>query len=159
MENQAFRVRTKEAAEYLGCAKGTLDKLRCDGTGPVYLKLKKRSFMTRAISTLGSRHAGVAQPPPKGPPRRRGRWAMSNAHWSVRKGRRYLTPKEAAEFLGLSDKTLAKWRSIGGGPVFHRIGTGRRRRIGYTETDLLAFVTRHRSTSDEGTAALAGEAA
>ncbi len=61
---------------------------------------------------------------------------------------RYLKPREAAEILRVSEKTLAKWRWNGGGPVFCRVG----RKILYREDDLSAFVTRHRSTSDDGTA-------
>lgn len=33
-----------------------------------------------------------------------------------------LTPRQAAERLGLSPKTLANWRSRGGGPRFVRMG-------------------------------------
>ncbi len=67
---------------------------------------------------------------------------------------RYLKPREAAEILRVSEKTLAKWRWNGGGPVFCRIG----RKILYRDDDLSAFVTRHRSTSDDGTAVHAMEA-
>ena len=35
------RMRTQEAAQYVGLAKSTLDKLRLEGGGPVYLKLGK----------------------------------------------------------------------------------------------------------------------
>lgn len=34
-----MNIRVKEAADYVGLSKSTLDKLRCYGTGPVYFKL------------------------------------------------------------------------------------------------------------------------
>lgn len=61
----------------------------------------------------------------------------------------YLTPRQAAAYLGLaSDKSLAKWRVIGGGPTFIKLG----RLVRYRERDLAAWMdTRRRnSTSDPG---------
>lgn len=41
----------------------------------------------------------------------------------IKKEPRYLTPKQAADYLGLSPKTLEKWRSTGGiGPNFVKMG-------------------------------------
>lgn len=34
-----MNIRVREAADYVGLSKSTLDKLRCYGTGPVYFKL------------------------------------------------------------------------------------------------------------------------
>jgi predicted DNA-binding transcriptional regulator AlpA len=45
-----------------------------------------------------------------------------------------LTPKEAAAFLQLSEKTLEKWRSKGTGPKFRRMG---HRTVRYSQDDLL----------------------
>ena len=50
----------------------------------------------------------------------------------------YLDTNEAARFLGLSSKTLSRYRVSGDGPVFHRFDA----RIRY----------RRASTSDDGTA-------
>lgn len=47
----------------------------------------------------------------------------------------WLTPKEAAEYLGLSYSTLAHYRSLGGGPIFYKFGW----RVAYTKADLLAW--------------------
>jgi predicted DNA-binding transcriptional regulator AlpA len=57
------------------------------------------------------------------------------------------TPKKAAEWLGLSESTLAKQRLSGSGPVYIKLGA---RRVGYRETDLEEWVqsNRCRSTSD-----------
>ena len=62
----------------------------------------------------------------------------------------YLGTNEAARVLGLSGKTLSRYRVSGEGPVFHRFGT----RIRYRREDLEAWAaTRRRaSTSDDGTA-------
>ena len=48
----------------------------------------------------------------------------------------YYSPKEAAEYLGLSPLTLANWRSRGLGPVFVKLGDGQTDRIIYRRRDL-----------------------
>ena len=67
----------------------------------------------------------------------------------------YLNPHQAAVVLGLSAKTLARYRVAGSGPVFHRFG----RRIRYLREDLQAWAEARRraSTADDGTV-LAGAA-
>ena len=63
-------------------------------------------------------------------------------------GEIYMTTKEAAAHLGLSDRTLESYRSKGGGPVFHYFG----RRVLYLLDDLRAWAAgrRRSSTSDSG---------
>ena len=65
-----------------------------------------------------------------------------------------MTRPEAAEYLRLSDKTLARWAWAGKGPVFRKIGGA----VRYDLSDLEAFITaaRRQSTSDDGTT-VAGE--
>lgn len=65
--------------------------------------------------------------------------------------RAYLTAVEAAEYLAVAPKTLANWRSKGGGPVFCRLGKAA---VRYTKGDLDAWAAegRRRSTSDRGDA-------
>ena len=67
----------------------------------------------------------------------------------------YLSTRGAAEYLGLSTRTLDRYRVSGDGPVFHRFGG----RVRYLRADLDAWAAtrRRRSTSDDGTA-LAGAA-
>lgn len=48
-----------------------------------------------------------------------------------------LTPDEAADYLGLSPKTLANWRSAGTGPTHLRVGG----RIQYRVQDLDEFLS------------------
>jgi predicted DNA-binding transcriptional regulator AlpA len=59
-----------------------------------------------------------------------------------------LTEREAAKFLGYSQKALQKWRCEGGGPAFVRA----RRSIRYRRRDLLAWAESlvRVSTSDPG---------
>jgi hypothetical protein len=59
-----------------------------------------------------------------------------------------LTAEAGARELGLSVKTLQKWRLIGGGPIYVKIG----RRVGYIRRDLIAWrdARRRTSTSDNG---------
>ena len=63
---------------------------------------------------------------------------------------RYLNPQQAADWLGLSVKTLARYRVKGRGPVFHKFGG----RIRYLHDDLETWaVSRRRiATFDDGTA-------
>ncbi len=62
----------------------------------------------------------------------------------------YLDTNGAARILGLSSKTLSRYRVSGDGPVFHRFGA----RIRYRRDDLEAWAASRRraSTSDDGTA-------
>jgi hypothetical protein len=50
-----------------------------------------------------------------------------------------LNENQAAEFLGLSVRTLQTWRVRGGGPVYCKIG----RSVRYQRTDLAAFRQSH----------------
>ena len=64
--------------------------------------------------------------------------------------KQYLPTVIAAQYLGLSPRTLEKFRVVGGGPPFHKLG----RRVLYTIEDLQAWagVRRRWSTSDPGQA-------
>ncbi len=57
-----------------------------------------------------------------------------------------LSEREAAEYLGLSVRTLQKWRWQGGGPLFAKLGSAVRYRI----EDLDDFFTEsvRKSTSE-----------
>ncbi len=54
-----------------------------------------------------------------------------------------ITEERAADALGLSPRTLQRWRVEGRGPAYRKLG----KRIGYTEADLREFVERSRRTS------------
>ena len=60
----------------------------------------------------------------------------------------YMGTREAAAFLGLSPRTLDRYRVTGAGPAFHKFGT----RIRYARADLedWAAARRRTSTSDDG---------
>jgi hypothetical protein len=59
-----------------------------------------------------------------------------------------LRPKQAADFLGLGESTLAKLRISGGGPLFRKFG----RSVRYAFDDLQRWADERsrRSTSDSG---------
>jgi predicted DNA-binding transcriptional regulator AlpA len=61
---------------------------------------------------------------------------------------RFLSPKEAARFLGVSKSWLDKKRLDGAGPIYLKLG----RRVVYDPTDLNTFITqaKRRNTSDGG---------
>ena len=71
-------------------------------------------------------------------------------------GTSYLSTRQAAEYLGLSTRTLDRYRVSGDGPVFHRFGG----RVRYLRVDLDAWAaTRRRaSTSDDGSGERPGPA-
>lgn len=50
------------------------------------------------------------------------------------------TPDEAAEYLRANARTLERWRHVGGGPLFSKIG----RRVVYRLADLEAWVAQQR---------------
>ena len=60
----------------------------------------------------------------------------------------YMGTREAAAVLGLSPRTLDRYRVTGEGPAFHKFGT----RIRYARTDLKDWAAKRRrtSTSDDG---------
>ena len=62
----------------------------------------------------------------------------------------FLNTRQAADFLGLSTRTLDRFRVSGDGPVFHRFGG----RVRYSRPDLESWAASRRraSTSDDGTA-------
>jgi excisionase family DNA binding protein len=62
----------------------------------------------------------------------------------------FLTTAMAAKVLGISRKTLEKWRVIGGGPRYRKMG----RLVRYCEKDLYDWANRdiRNSTSDPGPA-------
>ena len=68
--------------------------------------------------------------------------------------RNYFSTREAAHYLGLSVRTLNRYRVSGDGPVFHRFG-GRVVRYRRDDLDGWAAARRRVSTVDDGTA-LAG---
>ncbi|MBN98159.1 MAG: hypothetical protein CME16_02750 [Gemmatimonadetes bacterium] len=45
--------------------------------------------------------------------------------------------EDAANYLGLSPKTLARWRWAGKGPVFHKFGSA----VRYSVDELESFVS------------------
>lgn len=60
----------------------------------------------------------------------------------------YMGTREAATFLGLSPRTLDRYRVTGQGPAFHKFGT----RVRYARADLEDWAAERRrtSTSDDG---------
>ena len=60
----------------------------------------------------------------------------------------YMGTRELADFLGLSPRTLDRYRVTGAGPKFHKFGN----RVRYARADIEAWAAEHRysSTSDEG---------
>ena len=70
---------------------------------------------------------------------------------------KYLNTERAAKRLGLSVRTLERYRVSGGGPVFHRF----RGAVRYLRADLDVWSTtqRHKSTSDPGSGSGAGDGA
>ena len=51
---------------------------------------------------------------------------------------RFLRETDAAAYLDLAPKTIARWRRAGAGPTFHRFGSA----VRYAVADLDAFISR-----------------
>ena len=51
-----------------------------------------------------------------------------------------MTTIDAAAYLGLSPKTLERFRCEGNGPVFVKAGPGKRARVRYRQRDLDAWL-------------------
>ena len=68
----------------------------------------------------------------------------------------YLTTVEAARYVGLSHRTLKRYRVTGEGPVFHRLGG----RVRYRRDDLDVWAAERRrvSTVDDGSGERPGPA-
>lgn len=47
-----------------------------------------------------------------------------------------MTTKEAADYIGMSPATLNGWRFMGEGPVYLKMGTGKRAKVAYLREDL-----------------------
>ena len=62
---------------------------------------------------------------------------------------RYLKSKQAAQYLDMANLTLEKWRALGQGPAFTRVG----KFIRYDRQDLDEFMTRHRNQMDDSISA------
>lgn len=58
-----------------------------------------------------------------------------------------LTTFEAAELLRLSVPTLERLRLSGDGPIFVKLGPGKRARVVYRRADLEAWINAHRRDS------------
>ncbi len=65
----------------------------------------------------------------------------------IKKEPRYLIPKQAADYLGLSPKTLEKWRHTGDGPKFVKMGA-KAVRYDMAELDLWVKSRSRHSTSE-----------
>jgi len=64
-----------------------------------------------------------------------------------------LTAAEAALYLGVTPKTLAKWRSTGQHNIpYLKFGAGRRAAVRYDKFSLDEFLDRCRSHNEEGVA-------
>ncbi len=50
-----------------------------------------------------------------------------------------LTEREVAALLNLRPATLTKWRSLGRGPIFRRLGRGARPAVRYLRGDVLSY--------------------
>ena len=59
-------------------------------------------------------------------------------------GTKYRRTPAAARYLGISPRTLEKWRRLGAGPRFVRLGS---RLVAYELADLDEFAQRQRSSS------------
>ena len=60
---------------------------------------------------------------------------------------RLCSPRQAAEFLGVSVETLARWRVLGTGPAFVKFSRAKQAIVRYRHADLERFIHAHIRTS------------
>ncbi|WP_041672786.1 helix-turn-helix domain-containing protein [Sulfurovum sp. NBC37-1] len=59
------------------------------------------------------------------------------------KSSKYLSPKEAATLLGISTHLLQKWRSLGVGIPYIKLGQSRSSVVRYKKSDLLKYLDKN----------------
>lgn len=64
-------------------------------------------------------------------------------------GDRLVPPKEAAQLLGVSVSTMAKWRATGRGPTFVKLGSEPQSGVRYRMADVRAFIEKSSRRVDE----------
>ena len=63
--------------------------------------------------------------------------------------KKYLTPKELSEYLGIKVTTLSNWRSTGEGPIFMKLGREQQSPVRYRLADVLAWEEKFTTPSSE----------
>ncbi len=132
-----------------------IERLRRDASFRLGTVERVRGWMTcradaAALAAMRDAVAGVPLlsdgPVPSGGPS--GECGPQGDHDMKQDNGNYLSTRRAAAFLGLSPRTLDRYRVTGEGPVYHRFGN----RILYRREDLEAWAgaRRVRSTSDGG---------
>lgn len=58
----------------------------------------------------------------------------------------YVSARELAAFLGLDERLLAKWRSMGIGPAYVKLTPGRGGSVRYSRDDIRAYLAENRRT-------------
>jgi hypothetical protein len=64
--------------------------------------------------------------------------------FAIPEGRRLLIDVELSEWIGVPARTLANWRSLGKGPAFIKIGTGRGGKVRYDPKDIQEYIAENR---------------
>lgn len=78
---------------------------------------------------------------------RHGKPSTAAGHKGSSPEAQFLNPHQAAEFLGLSASTLARWRMLRTGPNYSIVGSST---IRYERADLLAFASARKITTTVG---------
>ena len=110
----------------------TVDKTRA------WMKRAASAEETRAIRAIASGDGPAAHD------------SFMGEHNMANDTQEYMTTRDVAAFLGLSPRTLDRYRVSGAGPGFHKFGN----RVRYLRADVVAWAAerRCRSTSDAGAA-------
>jgi Helix-turn-helix domain len=96
--------------------------------------------------------ATAAGPPPRNGPGRGQYGSFDGAEQGTTQPR-LLTTKQAAAYLGaMSPRSLERWRLLGEGPRYLKIGAGKRAAVRYLTSDLDHWLSAHayHSTSEYG---------
>ena len=77
------------------------------------------------------------------PPQRPSKTTPAPGGREARPERSFLDTRRAAKVIGMSRRTLEKWRTLGKGPPYLKLG----RRVLYSSTDLEAWIESRRRLS------------
>ena len=127
---------TREAARHLGPSTHTLDRYRAAHSNPTESRAIRAAVAAPSWNPAAGEFLASAAPNISG--NQGGKPMIENAN--------YMNTREVAAFLGLSPRTLDRYRVSGAGPKFHKFGN----RVRYLRFDVEAWAAERRYGSTSG---------
>ena len=96
------------------------------------------SNLSRSAAPHAAEHKSMHIEPPVASPARA--MAMAAKRTQEALSMRLLTEREVREITGIPMGTLRRWRCVGEGPPFIKLGSGPKARVRYDAIDILSYV-------------------